>query len=268
MGAGVSYQKNVNTVAIQGAQGVNPPVVATLRNALYISQNITPLDGGSLTAYSSTINLANLDISIGDIRLVVLTINNQTNQAITSVWLSNFDDSFTNAYGVNINNLFYFYAENVGIPAYGTGQAIILIPYGLPLQDVKVNFQFASYPKGSVQFIGTFLGADAGVSPLLPISYTLSLAQDQEIIGAPGNGQRLYIYSVKAGNSSATLTILGLKYGGAANFFDQQPLAASGGGYTSNYKRAIQLPENVGLVANLTTAASYVLVNVEYLIAP
>lgn len=266
MGAGVSYQKNVNTVAIQGAQGLQPPVVATLRNGLYISENMTPLDGHSLTAYSSTINLANLGLSIGDIRSAVLTIQNQTQEAITSVWLSNLDTTFNTTYGADVINVFY--AQNVNIPAYSSGQVIIPIPYGLPLQDMKVNFQFASYPKGSVQFIATLFGADAGVSPLLPTSYTLSLAEDQMIIGAPGNGQRLYIYSVKAGNSSATLTLLGLKYGGATDFFDQQPLAASGGGYTSAYKRAIQLPENVGLVANLTTAASYVLVNVEYLIAP
>lgn len=260
MGASAGYARAIESVS-------DYPIGKTAISGVIPVPNTTAVN-------SPPITLQSVGTQTQDIRVINVTLVNNTGILISTATITG-----TIVLAGITQTLSFPIRDSSGGPTLnvasgGAARYLIPLPYSFPLSAFTLNFTFGNpgltAASGSVGYILSLIppnGAQEATS-LLPASYTLSAAGAQTIIAAPGAGQRLYIYSVKAGNSSATLTVLGLQYGGALNYFDQQPLAASGGGYQSAYKNVIQLPENVGLVANLTVAASSVLVNVEYLIGP
>jgi hypothetical protein len=260
MGASAGYARAIESVS-------DYPIGKTAISGVIPVPNTTAVN-------SPPITLQSVGTQTQDIRVINVTLVNNTGILISTATING-----TIALAGITQPIAFLIRDSTGgstldVASGGVATYLIPLPYSFPLGAFTLNFTFGNpgltAASGSVGYILSLIPANGAreTTHLLPTSYTLSAAGDQMIIGAPGTGQRLYIYGVKAGNSSATLTVLGLQYGGATDYFDQQPLAASGGGYQSAYKNVIQLPENVGLVANLTVAASYVLVNVEYTIAP
>ncbi len=266
MGASTGYQRATNPVGIYGASGQATPVVANLPNALYIPTTIGPFSNPpSLTANTETFNLANLNVGIGNVGFAIISVVNKTGQVIEYLFITNFDSNFNVANPPGI--IKYFFSPIVNIAAGSTKQAIIPFPYSLPFPEMKIEVQFAAPTTGSVGIAATLYGSEGatGMSPIPPVTQTLTLASPVELVAVPSTGGQIYLRSVIAGNTSATLTTLDLQVGATGTPFVSQPLAASGGGFNKEW---VLFPLGGALYGTLSTAVTDVRVNIEYLIGP
>lgn len=100
-----------------------------------------------------------------------------------------------------------------------------------------------------------------------PVSVTLTLDTDAEIIGAPMVNESIHVRRITASNTSATLTRLDLKEGSGGTVRYSMGLAASGGGVREQFEPFWKLPPGVALYGDLSVAVTDVRVNVDHYVA-
>lgn len=276
MGAGVSYQKNVNTVAIQGLQGLQPP--ATLSQNQNLNYQGTIQFTNKASGSTQPFTLGNFGNLVPDIRYLTLILFNATTQAINAASLT----LTIELAGLTQTMTFPFYGDQSGNTiisiAANTVQTLLFpLPYALPIGTFTLNVSLAASGYGQVGYSLTLSGQGKG-SRFLPGSLELDTGGGS-ILSFPGAGLSWYIKSIKATNSSSTSSEIQIGWYPKAppgtgqsfvpvGYIDQAYIAANGGGYVQEFENYYALPTNNGLSANIVDISTTMLVVVEYLIAP